>query len=110
MKQLYRYEHVLIGNGYDDDYLYPYTIQLMLREYPIIKETPCGYWIQIGYGYKLKFVAFKNNGNPTKKRWACLTKEEAMESFKARKRRQICLLEQQLSIAKTCLSVAEGVI
>jgi len=42
------------------------------------------------------------------KRFACPTKEEALKSFKARKRRQISILEAQAKHAREALHKAEG--
>lgn len=59
-------------------------------EFPILKTTPKGVWIN-NYGPK-RWVRLDAH-----KRFACPTKEEAMESFKARKKRQRSILKAQLS-------------
>ena|SRR5579859_1185210 len=73
------------------------AMRLYLNAYLVIKETPCGCWIAWGYGDK-KFVNLKAN-----KKFAHLTPEEAMESFKARKKRQIAILRGQLLRAEAAL-------
>ncbi len=52
--------------------------------YSVVKRTLKGVWISLGWGSKDKFIL-----NGARKRWAYPTKEEALESFRIRKRRQI---------------------
>lgn len=66
------------------------------------RRTPCGAWIDIGCG-SLRFVRLT-----ARKKWACETKEEAIESFRARKKRQIRILARQLAKAKDDLSLVEN--
>jgi hypothetical protein len=82
----YRYEDSRTTNG----------IHVYFREFDVIKETPRGVWIDI-YGAK-RFVL-----KEARKRYACPSKEEAKESFKARKTRQIKILTKQLENAKRAL-------
>ena len=69
--------------------------------FKLIKETPCGYWIRNErfYGDKHKKWMSKNSH----KQFACLTQEDAMISFQARKKRQIKILTAQLNSAKQSL-------
>lgn len=76
-----------------------YRYEVFLHEYKIIKETLHGTWIDV-YG-KEKFVL-----REARKHFACYTKEDAMESFKARKNRQIRILSAQLESAKNSLEKA----
>ena len=55
-----------------------------------MKETPKGYWIEGN-----KWIS-----NYARKRSAYPTKEEAWESFKCRKERQVSILKMQLRIAE----------
>lgn len=91
-KILYRYEDPY---NYDD-------IKIRLNEYEIIKETPCGYWIKKKsmYGHK-KWMAKK-----TKHPYAFFSKEEALDSYIARKRSQLCIVEGQKRNAEYFLSIA----
>jgi hypothetical protein len=73
------------------------SMRLYLNSYPIIKFTPCGCWIR-RYGDVKKFV----NLNAVRK-WAHPTKEEAMKSFEARKKRQVLILRNQLLRAEASL-------
>ena len=88
----YRYVDILYG---DDCHTY---VRVYLHDYPIIKETPKGIWINDWS--KKRFVNLN-----ARKKFACLTKEDALISFKARKERQIRILESQLRHAKEALSV-----
>jgi hypothetical protein len=98
MSYWYRVEETLIGSV-DGEFgmaIKP-RVKLCWREYPVI--TPKGFWLDLGYGDK-KWVS-----NSAKKRWACPTKREAMESFKARKNRQIYILEAQLKRSKAAYQI-----
>ena len=90
---------------------YESGVQLDVKEYKLVRETPKGYWIIDDlWDYDEESVeTYKKWVSKTaRKRWAYPTKEEALVSFKARKRRQIRILTYQLSEAKTALKLAEG--
>jgi deoxyribodipyrimidine photolyase-like uncharacterized protein len=67
----------------------------------VAKETPKGCWIDV-YG-KRKFIL-----NDAVKRYACPTKELALQSFIARKRRQCAILRAQLENAEGLLAYASA--
>lgn len=92
LKELYRYH---------EGHYSEHGLMLILTTFPIIKKTPCGVKIDV-YG-KQKFV---NLG--AQKRYACPTKEEALESFHARKRRQIKLLKHSLAKAEAALKLTDA--
>jgi len=73
--------------------------KLELCWYTVKKRTPCGAWIDS------KFVNLN-----CAKRYAVPTEEEALESFKARKKRQIKILSSRLSEAEEELQLLEGVL
>jgi hypothetical protein len=84
--------------GYREYHIY-------VDEFPIIRETPKGVWIDVSYGgdpeeFK-RFVL-----NEAHRRYACRTKEEALESFIARKKAQIRILNGQLKTAEMALMLA----
>ena len=87
------------------EYLYRYTdvygienyIELRLDRFEIVKKTQCGAWIKL-YGGKKKFIL-----NNTYKKWACATPEIALESFRARKKKQVRILKSQLKRAEAAL-------
>lgn len=63
--------------------------ELQMWWYKVRKRTPKGAWIQD------RFVLLTAN-----KRYACNTEQEAIDSFRARKLRQIKILEGQLRYAQ----------
>jgi hypothetical protein len=65
---------------------------LSVHDYPVIKRTACGVWIDV-YGQK-KFIL-----DGVGKRWARSTKKEALESYVARKSRQVRILASQYDTA-----------
>ena len=80
-----------------DNYSYDtYGISVVCYQYPVIKETLKGVWLDI-FGSR-KFVLTK-----AKKHWACFTQEEALLSFIKRKECQASILRGQLEIVKIIL-------
>jgi hypothetical protein len=98
------------GNSMIPEYLYRfedsmdvYGVKVHTRKFKVIKETPCGYWIKLFYsGDDKKWVS-----KVARKRYAYPYKHEALTSFKARKKRQIEILQAQLSQARTALRWAK---
>ena len=98
---LYRFEESRVADR---------GVRVVQKSFKVIKETTCGYWIlwfgsQIHLGPPAKWVS-----RTTKKRYAYPTLSEALKSFRARKRRQIQILEAQLGIARTALLFAQGIL
>jgi hypothetical protein len=99
---LYRYSDVMYAPSVDeyDNPVGTGRLVVELSKYPIARRTPKGCWI-----YRLslneKFVLLTG-----RKRFACETQEEAMDSFVARKCRQIKILKAQLKRAEQALSYA----
>jgi hypothetical protein len=84
--KMYRYDTMIYEGG---------KVQLYLWSMLVLIETKCGVQVQgTSYG-KNRFINLS-----AKKKWAYPTKEEAFEGFKARKRRQIAILESNLEIAR----------
>lgn len=92
MVYYYRYEAMNWESG----------VHVYLQKLPVVKETPCGVWVE-QYGGGTRFVL-----KAARKRFACPTQEEALTSFKARKRRQIGILRAQLERAEEALDKAEN--
>lgn len=123
---LYRYQTSLLEKE-EGDY---YEVKLDLREYRIIRETPKGFWIWIGWGlYENNLPNIYNEGsdakeyatkqlkaglkwvsNDSKKRFAYPTKKEAQINFQKRKQRHIKILKSQLSRAEDALRAINMVI
>lgn len=103
---LYRYEDHRYNESSWDDYLDKFIphIRLRMDSYLILKTTPCGVWISL-FGGSKRFVLLT-----ARKKWACKTKEEALESFIRRKKRQIGILECQLAEAQEALRLAEALV
>ena len=78
---------------------------IYLQECPVVKKTRCGVWV-LEYDSTAAPRHFVNNS--TLKRYAYPTKEEAQQSFMARKRRQIGILGAQLRNASEALRRAEA--
>lgn len=93
---LYRYDSY---PRYDD------TVEVAFETFYAVKRTRKGVWVQ-AYGYTKnpqghKFVLLSGT-----KRFAYPTKAEALESFIARKKRQIEYLNQHLANARMALATA----
>lgn len=90
---------------YEDIREYYNTVRIRERIFYPIKETPKGYWISSDPRYAERTCPYYANrkrwvSKTSRKRYAYPTKEQAMESFVARKRRQVAILEGQLERAK----------
>ena len=84
-----------------EDFHDTFGVRVHERHFEMIKETPCGYWIRLFHSFNDKKWVSKT----AKKRFAYPSREDAITSFKARKERQIKILEAQLSIAKRALAL-----
>jgi len=87
---LYRYEREVktsdLGPLFTD-------VKLVLREYPIIKETPGGYWIRVIYSKKWC-------SNNARKSFAYDTKEKARVNLLKRSEKEVRYNEYKLEVAK----------
>jgi hypothetical protein len=100
----YRYEIVRYSNGVDefDDPLPGHSIAVQVRDFMVLRHTTKGVWIKTWAGDE-RFV-LKN----ARKRYACPTKQEALDSFIARQRRRISILEAQAKDSRIGIRIAEG--
>lgn len=102
---LYRYDDVQYSAGTDergDPLPCAGEVRVHLTEYGIVKRTEQGAWIE---GFERpKFVNLTR-----RKRFACATKQEAMESFLARKSRQRAILSSQLNRVDKAVQAAKKV-
>jgi hypothetical protein len=78
------------------------TIELVHETYPVIKHTKCGAWLKLGDGSH-RFV-----NKTSRKRFACPTIEEALESFIRRKQRQITIYSNRAYDAEIALQKAKN--
>lgn len=98
-----------------DDVLYEHGPHIHLSTFYLVRETPCGHWISSSRHYSERsegewFFNIDERkrwvSKTSRKRFAYPTKKQAMESFRARKRRQIDILEHRLKHAKQALYAA----
>jgi hypothetical protein len=75
---------------------------VFMFELSVIRETPRGVWVQLPHSSTTRFVLAD-----ARKRYAWPTKEEAIDSFLARKRRQIRVLNGQIQRVRLQREAAE---
>lgn len=86
-----------------DDDVYGLTDpRIELTWWPIKHRTPCGVRLECG---KLVFTG----DHVTRRKWASPTPKQAVESYIAKRKRQISILESQVRRAQVELSLAEAV-
>lgn len=74
---------------------------LEVKKFKITKVTAAGIWIDYWTGPKFVLLT-------AHKKFACLSLDEAKESFRARKKRQISILSNQLHRAEYALKMVEA--
>lgn len=72
-----------------------------LERFKMLKRTPKGVWLDIGFGSR-RFVL-----DTATRRFACATVEEALTSFKARKKKQASIYMNRAKLAEEAISMAE---
>lgn len=101
-KLLYRYDGFHYGTGGDEDgYGMTTVYRIECYDYVVVKETPKGFWIN-EYGRR-RWVPKKEGA-----RWAHETKEQALTSFIARKKRAIQFARSRLKTQEMYLAYAEA--
>ncbi len=106
----YRYDDVHYAPPLDELYrpCGKARVELKLKEFKVLSQTEKGVWLVwkagnfIGSTEEKKFVL-----KDAHKRYACPTKEEALESYTARKKSQIRKLKAQLSSTEEALGLVE---
>ena len=96
---LYRYDYIVSHTH--NVLLDLHTVDMYLHTYNVIKLTPKGKWIEYSNKKGRKFVL-----NNTRKGFARETKEGALNSFIARKEKQIMIMTMQLTDIKNALNKA----
>lgn len=86
--RLYRVDYTRFTDG----------VRVGMESFMVVKETKCGYWIEAWGG--AKWVSRSG-----RKRYAHPTKEEAIESFRARKNRHILILKLKIEEIQRALYV-----
>ena len=80
------------------------SVEVSLHEYPVVRRTPRGCWIDLGYGDE-RFVL-----TSARKQFACPTEAAARESFMARKRAQIRIYRACIARTECALSAFDRLI
>jgi hypothetical protein len=117
---LYRYVEILYSTGTDQfDNPYPGSnLDLRLEKHRVLRRTPKGAWIEDDRGFPRRVENSKDGTvkwiKPerfvlltARKQFASETKEKALESFRARKRRQLKILKSRAKVAEAALVHAE---
>ena len=96
----YRYQGKVIYDEFS-----PPSVNIEFIEYESVKETKYGYWIIEKsllpyYKQKLTWVKPRFVLKQSKKRYAYPTKEEALNSLKARNKKRIAYLKRDLNNAE----------
>ena len=101
----YRYEDHLTAPPLDewDNVCGPAQVHVTELKFKVLKYTPQGVWVHVPFQGK-KWVK-----REARKRFACPTREEALESFEARKNAQIRILETRIHYARIAISRAQTV-
>lgn len=89
------------------------SVQLMLSEFTMLRETPCGYWVIQYYNPNEPSDLIEKHkrwvSKTSRKRLCYPTKEEAMVSFKARKRKQLSIMRARIKIVELACQLNEDV-
>ena len=82
-------------------------VHIHCERYPVIKETPKGVWLQLSGFRNFRSMEPEKRwvSRSSRKQFACPTKEEAMTSFLARKRRQAGIYRARAAYAEHALAV-----
>lgn len=97
----YRYEDVQYApslDEYDNPIRGSGALRVHLREYRVLKHTPCGVQLDIG-----RFV-----NTQRRKQFAHATKEAAKEAFIARKTRQADIHQARVNRAVKAIRIIQG--
>lgn len=79
----------------------PGPLRIVRYEWPVVKHTPCGFWIELPFGGK-RFVR-----GGAKRQYAHLTKKLAIESYRKRRECYKAILEARLREVEHSLALIE---
>lgn len=97
----YRYEDHRYASLTEWDEISSVSVQVDEQTYKVAKVTPKGVWLSIGFGDR-RFVLLD-----ARKRFAHPTKEEALQSLKARKEAQMRILRTRLGYAERAVNLVD---
>ena len=100
----YRYSDVQYASSIDEYESGTSRLEVILEEFPIIKETPKGFWIE----YYLNDSNKKFIRNDARKQFAHRDTKSAKQSFIFRKHAQIRILSKQLGRAEKALNMMDN--
>lgn len=101
---LYRFDDKSYATCIDPDGdVWGSTTQVELTAYPIVKVTPCAYWVRLPYSTQNRLVYAG-----ARKRFASKTIELAKESFIARKRKQAQIFRARADKADHAIYLLTG--
>lgn len=95
-EKMYRAEDLIEESG---------EISIWVREYKVLGETPCGYWVETSGSRKPKKFVYKACS-----RFAFLTLKEALENYQLRKTRELWHGIHKCQKAKAALETVKRVI
>lgn len=96
--------HRVDGEWIDDGSETYQGMELCWTTWKVVKLTPCGAWLQcVERHWKKQRFALASGA-----RWVSKTRDEALQSLIARKRRQLSILSQQQTMAQDTLAAAEA--
>jgi len=105
-KYLYRYENHRRSNGVGEfEESLGSHLEVRCCRYKILTETPKGFWISYPSNINSKRLVMKK----CLRKFACIDKETAAESFTARKNKQIKILKHQIKDAECALSIITNI-
>lgn len=100
----YRLEDKLVSVVIDAEReIFGSRVEVWTLKYDVVRHTPKGFWITLGFGDR-RFVL-----RGARKKYACLTLEEAKQSFLARKKRQRRILQARLDRVTAAECLAESI-
>lgn len=95
---LYRYE-------IERDYEWDNDSRLVLREYPVVKESEASYWIVINQWFPERKKIVRKNARKT---FAYDTQKKALNNYIKRTRKYKAILTSNLAVASEWLRQAES--
>lgn len=107
MEVWYRATETTTGTGYVDEYgdwhrTGDSSVTILIEELEVLKHTPKGVWLKYdSYFSDKRFVLHE-----ARKRFACPTIREALDSFTARKERQAEIYETRARTARRAIKLA----
>lgn len=108
MEHWYRYEDVQYAAPLDE-YERPIgsgTLKVEKRVFEVVKTTPKGVWLRPWFGDFSSIIEPRFVRLSARKRYACPTEAEALESFIARKEAQARIYESRANRARRAVAMA----